>query len=400
MSQKVWPVILAGGASSRLWPASDQQRPKWDVKLFGEKTLLEETWERATSIAPPGQCLIVAGQAHVARIRASLKNLPAANLLVEPEGRDTAGAVAYAAGRVLQSAPDGVMLILPGDHVISPVERFVRCAHSAAMIGMREGALVTFGIVPRGPATSYGYVHRGEPLESATAAGDEPLAFLVRSFKEKPDLATAESYLRSAEYFWNGGIFAFPMPLLMQELEAHLPAHAQMAFALSRCRGAAAWRACAARHFPGLTRISVDFGIMEKARKVATVAADFSWDDIGSWSAVADHLPKIAGNATGPGVQLESIEAQGNVVLAPGRKVALIGVQGLAVIDDPAGLLVCRLDQDQLVKQVAQKFAAFAQVGATQALPPVARASRGKPKASRRKPAARAKAKPKARRKA
>lgn len=358
MAHKVYPVILAGGASSRLWPASDQKRPKWDLHIFGECTLLQETWQRARAIAPAKQCLIVAGKAHATRIRASLNDLPKSNLLIEPEGRDTAGAVAYAAGRILQDAPDGVLLVLPGDHVISPLERFVRCARAAANVATREGALVTFGIVPRSPATGYGYVHRGDALEDPQAPPGEPVAFLVRAFKEKPDRATAEAYVNSAEYFWNGGIFAFPMPHLMQELEEHLPAHAAMALELAQCKGAAAkrWSASAAAHFPKLPKISIDFGIMEKARKVATVAADFEWDDIGSWTAVGDHLPKAAGNAAGPGVKLEAIEAQGNVVIAPGRKVALIGVQGLAVVDDPAGLLICRLDQDQLVKQIAQKF--------------------------------------------
>ncbi|MCW8131414.1 MAG: mannose-1-phosphate guanylyltransferase [Planctomycetota bacterium] len=348
---------MAGGASSRLWPASDPLRPKWDLHLFGECTLLQAAWARARKVAPAPHCLVVAGRAHAERIRASLPDLPPQNLLIEPEGRDTSGAVAYAAGRVLQKGLDGVMLILPGDHVISPVERFARCALAAGHVAVREAALVTFGIVPRAPATAYGYVHRGDPLEPASKAKDEPLVFLVRSFKEKPDRATAERYVRSAEYFWNGGIFAFPMALLMQEMESHLPGHAAMALALSKARSAAAWKACAAEHFPKLEKISIDFGIMEKARKVATVAADFEWDDIGSWTAVGDHLPKQTGNAAGPGVTLETIESQGNVVIAPGRRVALIGVQGIAVIDDPAGLLICRLDQDQLVKQVSQKFA-------------------------------------------
>lgn len=395
MSVNVFPVIMAGGASSRLWPASDQQRPKWDLHLFGECTLLQEAWKRAVQVAPASRCLIVAGQDHADRIRTSIPDLPAANLLIEPEGRDTAGAVAYAAGRVLQEALDGVMLILPGDHVIAPLERFARCAHAAAQVAMREGALVTFGIVPRAASTAYGYVHRGEPLEAASPAPDEPLAFLVRSFKEKPDRATAERYLRSAEYFWNGGIFAFPIALLMQEFKTHLPGHVSMALALEKARTPSAWKACAAEHFPKLDKISIDFGIMEKARKVATIAADFEWDDIGSWTAVGDHLPKHTGNAAGPGVTLETIEAQGNVVIAPGRRVALIGVQGLAVVDDPAGLLICRLDQDQLVKQISQKFPAIPVEAPKPAHTPKPRQA-SKKKAHAAKPRHAAKSRPKA----
>jgi len=329
------------------------------MRLLGNYTLLQEAWRRARSVAPASRGLVVAGKAHQDLIRSSLPDLPKGNLLIEPEGRDTAGAVAYAAGRILRLDPQAVMLVLPGDHVISPVPRFACCALAAAVVAQREAALVTFGIVPRAPATAYGYIHRGEPLAPATPEPGEPRTFRVLAFKEKPDYATAESYVAGGAHYWNGGIFAFPMAQLMEEFDTHLPRHASMARALATAKSHGAWQRTAKLHFAGLPRVSVDFGIMEKARRVAAIAADFNWDDIGSWTAVGDHLPMSDHNAVAPGTQLEAVESSGNVVMAPGRRVALVGVQGLAVVDDPAGLLICSLKKDQLVKQVAQRMPPF-----------------------------------------
>ena len=353
------PVILAGGASSRLWPVSDADRPKWDLRLFGPRTLLQEAWRRARSVAKASQCLVVAGSAHARRIRASLPELPRENLLVEPAARDTAGALAYAAGVLLRTHPRGVILVLPGDHVIDPLARFSVCARTAAEVAERDGALVTFGIVPRAPATCYGYVRRGAPL--AAPEKSAPHAYRVREFKEKPDAATAQAYVESGEYYWNGGIFAFPIAALLAEMETHLPEHAALAKELAGAGNRKSRERCLGARFPRLPKVSIDFGVMEHARNVATIAADFNWDDIGSWTAVGAHLELREENAAGPGVELLALDAQQNVVVAPGKQVALIGVSGLAVIQDGARLLVCRLDQDQRVKEVSQR----AQAGAT-----------------------------------
>jgi mannose-1-phosphate guanylyltransferase/mannose-6-phosphate isomerase len=352
---KVHPVILAGGASARLWPVSDRRHPKWDLRLFGPHSLLEQAWQRARALAPTGRCLVVAGAEHEARIRECLADLPEQNLLLEPEGRDTAGAVAYAAGVILGEDPDGVMLMMPCDHLIQPVEAFTRCVQSAVLAAAQEDALVTFGIVPRSPATCYGYIHRGTRLELEGSTGDAPTVSEVRAFKEKPSRETAAEYLRSGEYYWNAGIFAFYLPALRREFEAQLPGHAELAGALAQAEGRGGRAAALTRCFLPLKKISIDYGILEHARKVAVVAAAFEWDDIGSWSAVADHLPERDGQKVGPDVTLHAHESAGNLVLAPGRRVALIGVEGLAVVDSPQGLLICRLDKDQLVRQVSQQ---------------------------------------------
>jgi mannose-1-phosphate guanylyltransferase len=343
----ILPVILAGGASSRLWPLSDRNHPKWDLRLFGAKSLLEDAWTRGRALAAAEDCFVVAGAVHAQRIRECLPDLPAANLLLEPEGRDTAGAVAFAAGVLSARGPDGVMLLMPSDHLIQDVQSFAKCARIASDASAREGALATFGLIPKSPATCYGYIHRG---------AEAGAVYRMQSFKEKPDLATAESYLRSGEYYWNSGIFAFHLKTLRAEFDRQMPAHAGLVKALAQATDAAARDRALTKSFLPLKKTSIDYGIMEHAQTVLVVPAAFDWDDIGSWSAVAQHLPAKDGQTVGPDVRLETLDAKGNLILAPGRRVALIGVEGLAIVDSPQGLLVCRLTRDQSVKHVAQKM--------------------------------------------
>ena len=357
MSPTIHPVILAGGASARLWPLSDRWHPKWDLRLFGPHSLLEEAWQRARALAPAERCLIVAGTEHEERIRECIRELPESNLLLEPDGRDTAGAVAYAAGVILGQDAGGVMLMMPCDHLIQQVEAFGRCVRAAAQAAAQERAIVCLGITPRAPATSYGYIHRREALDLRGAEAGAPPAFRVESFKEKPSRETAEGYVKSGEYYWNAGIFAFHLPTLMEEFEAQLPGHAALARELAAAGKPAARAEVLTRRFLPLKKISIDYGVLEHARTVAVVEAAFEWDDIGSWTAVADHLPEREGQKAGSEVTLYAVESAGNVVLAPGRRVALIGVEGLAVVDSPQGLLVCRLEKDQLVRQVSQRVA-------------------------------------------
>jgi mannose-1-phosphate guanylyltransferase len=363
MSQpRIFPVILAGGASSRLWPASGAEKPKWDLRLFsaasaGQKpqSLLEGAWERARAVAAAADCFVIAGAPQAALIRSSLPDLPEKNLLIEPEPRDTSGAVAFAAAGILKATggkpdPNHVMFVLPGDHVISPIERFTRCALDGARVAVESSSLVTFGIVAKQPAIQYGYIQRGPELKLPSNVQ----AYRVLKFREKPDRATAESYVASGEYYWNGGIFLWQMTTLMAELERQLPDHANMAHALGGSSDPG-WSALAREHFPKLKKISIDFGIMEGAKSVATIPADFNWDDIGSWSAVGPHLPKSAGNAVGPDTRLLQIDARNNIVFAPGKRVALIGVENIAVVESNGEILICRLDQDQNVKQISEQ---------------------------------------------
>jgi len=371
-SLRIFPVLLAGGASSRLWPTSANNKPKWDLRLFEgpagsskRMSLLESTYARARKVADAADCFVVTSASQAELVRRSLPELPPENVLVEPEMRDTAGAVAYGAGAVAKRATQlgvkweqAVMLVLPGDHVIRDLDRFATCARTAANAAVELGALMTFGIVPLAPNTGYGYVQRGEEIKLSNAIPDSPSVYNVVAFKEKPNLSTAEQYVASGEYYWNGGIFAWQLSTLMSEFERQLPTHHLMVTSLAAtgfkpgAAGQALWDAVATASFPTLKKTSIDFGIMEGAKKVATVRADFDWDDIGSWSAVGPHLPASGENRVASGGTVLSLDAKNNVVFAAGKRVALIGVEGLAVIQDGDDILICRLDRDQDVKKI------------------------------------------------
>jgi mannose-1-phosphate guanylyltransferase len=377
---RIFPVILAGGASSRLWPASANNRPKWDLRLFAPEnstenwSLLQSTFARGLKVAPAADCFVVTAASQAELIASSLPELPRANILVEPEMRDTAGAVAYAAGaiakRLLEQAnastetDRAVMLVLPGDHVIRDLDRFAVCARTAATAAVDLCALMTFGIVPRAPVTGYGYVHRGTPVSVKDLPAQAPGVYTVAAFKEKPDRETAEQYVRSGDYYWNGGIFAWQLTTLREEFHRQLPDHAAMVEALATSGDN--WDAVARTWFPKLKKTSIDFGIMEHAQQVATIDADFDWDDIGSWSAVGPHLLLADHNRVAEGSHLFSLDASDNVVFAPGKRVALVGVEGLAVVQQGDDLLICRLDRDQDVKKISQ----MAQAQAAKPTPP------------------------------
>jgi mannose-1-phosphate guanylyltransferase len=246
------------------------------------------------------------------------------------------------------------MLVLPGDHIISPVERFAQTTLTGAAAAVELDSLVTYGILPRHPAIGYGYIQRGEAVNLPAQPANSPSVYKVVQFREKPSLETAKQYVSSGEYFWNGGIFLWQLSMLQAELDRQLLDHAAMAKSLGQSRDADEWDKTARQFFPKLKKISIDYGIMEHARSVATVAADFSWDDIGSWSAVAAHLANPGENAADADSQIIPVDAKGNLVFAPGKRVALIGIEGVAVVASGDEILVCRLDRDQDVKKVAE----------------------------------------------
>ncbi|MFH0937933.1 MAG: sugar phosphate nucleotidyltransferase [Planctomycetota bacterium] len=360
---RIFPVILAGGASSRLWPASGKEKPKWDLRLFGTKdscgkpqSLLESAWERARALASAADCFVVGSATSMALVRTSLPELLEENLLIEPEPRDTAAAVAFATGVILKrtkKVSGGVMLVLSGDQVIRPISQFVRCAQIGAQAAVELNALITFGIVPKKPMTQYGYIQRGPMITlSTTFAPDSPKLYRLLQFREKPDRTTAEQYFKAGEYFWNGGIFLWTLDSVLKEFDRQLPAHATLARAIS---DAPTIDPVLQQYFLSLKKTSIDFGIMEHAQNAAMVAADFEWDDIGSWSAIGEHLDRQLDNVVGPDTKLITVDARGNLIFAPGKRVSLIGVEGLAIIESDNEILVCRLERDQDVKKASEE---------------------------------------------
>lgn len=333
-------VIMAGGSGTRFWPASRAAHPKQFLKIGGDRSLLEQTVDRVVGTVGPAQVWVVTGAVHADHARAACPSLPKANVLVEPTGRNTAACIGWATHVILSQDPTAQIAVLPADHYLADVPSFLH--HLDAAFAAAERDIVLFGIVPTRPETGYGYIQQGEKrgIEKGQAV------HAVRRFVEKPDQATALSYLASGDYLWNSGMFVFPAQVMRDELAAHLPElHQGLLALLSSPEQIGAI-------YPKLPSISIDYGVMERSQRCLVMPAAFAWSDVGSWDAAMEVYPADpAGN-----VQLGdalALEVQRSYVDArSGRMVAVVGLDDVIVVDSPDAVLVMKRGRSQDVKQI------------------------------------------------
>lgn len=347
------PVILSGGAGTRLWPLSRELMPKQLLKLTGERTLLQDTaWRLGV---PP---VVVCNVEHRFVVAEQLREvgLEPRAVVIEPVGRNTAPAAAVAALMLADSDPDALMLLMPSDHLIADVPAFHRALEAAVPLA-EAGRLVTFGIQPTNPNTGYGYIKRGKALDSG---------FQVERFVEKPDLATAEGYVASGDYTWNSGIFLLPVRLFLEELSRHAPGMAESCkSALDRGRSDLFFFRLDDDAFAAITGQSIDYAVMEKSDKVAVVPVEMGWSDIGSWSAL---WQETSHDADGNAIQGDvlALESSGCYLRSQGRLVAAIGLKDLVVIATDDAVLVADKARDQEVKAVVEALKREGRPEATQ----------------------------------
>jgi len=349
---KIYPVILSGGAGTRLWPLSRAALPKQLLPLVSDKTMLQETVLRLGGRNGMMAPLIVCGNEHRFLVAEQMREIGVAPLgiLLEPVGRNTAPAVAAAAHYLKAIDPQAVMLVLPADHVIKDVDSFYAAIQRAATL-VEGGALATFGIVPTAPETGYGYIQSGEPLQSEGC-------FKVARFVEKPDRETAQGFIEAGNFFWNSGMFLFRADAYLKELAQFQPEMARLSEeAVSKgyrdldfCRlDEAAFTACPSD--------SIDYAVMEHTRQAVVAPASIGWNDVGSWSALVDVLESDGdGNVTRGDVYTDN--ASNCLVRAEGRIVAAIGVQDLVIVETSDAVLVAHKDHVQRVKQVVDHLKA------------------------------------------
>jgi len=350
----LYSTILAGGSGTRLWPLSRAGEPKFLHPLTGTKrSLLQATADRIGPLSDADHIYVVTGTAHEAAIRSQLPELPAGNILVEPSPRDSCAAVSLACAVLARRDPNAIMAVFSADHLIGDEERFRQVIQQAAATA-QDGYLTTVGIRPAHAEVRFGYLKVGEPL----AGG----ARTVANFKEKPTREVAEGYVESGQYLWNAGIFAFAVGAFLDELARQLP-HLSAGIA----RIADAWDgpgrdAALAEVWPGLEKISVDYGVLEGAAvagKVATVPADMPWSDVGDFDALGESLPTDeSGNLliTSLAEVVARDVKDAVIVSTTDRVVAVIGLDNVVVVDTSDAMLVCARSRAQEVKQVVEEL--------------------------------------------
>lgn len=341
-SDSVHAVILAGGKGTRFWPKSRAGRPKQLLPIVSERTMVQETVERLDPLVAAKHVWVVTATEHADELREQLPNVPAEQIIVEPIGRNTAPAIALAAALI--GDPQATMIVLPADHHIRYPDRFRDVLGEAIALADSGDLLVTIGVAPNAPETGYGYIERGEEIG--------PGKHRVRRFTEKPDRPLAEEFVQSGRYLWNAGLFIWKVGAIRGALARHLPEIAEIIDEIVSGWGD---RERFTEGYDRMPEQSIDYGILEKADNVAVVTGEFGWDDIGSWTALLRLGPADADGNVVRGRVL-ALSSHGNLVASDKRLIALVGVEGLVVIDTEDAVLVCSTDRVQDVKQISNEL--------------------------------------------
>jgi mannose-1-phosphate guanylyltransferase len=343
-------VIMAGGRGTRFWPLSRGDRPKQLLPLAGGRTLLRETYERVAPLVGPERILVITSGSLGPAVRADLPELPAAHVVSEPTGRNTAPCAVLGAGLAARIDPDAPFALLPADHLIPDADAFRAQLAAAFARAAAAPTVVTLGIVPDRPETGYGYLE--------TAAEADPEGFRRGlAFVEKPDRATAEAYLQSGRYFWNGGIFVWNPRWFAQAARTHVPEVVNLLEPAAAAFGTDAFASALESGYAACPADSIDYAVMEKLPGFEVLPAGFRWSDLGSWDAWGELAPLLEAENRGE-ADLVALDASGNVVRAEGKLVALVGVDDLVVVDTPDALLVCRKADAQKIKDIIARLEA------------------------------------------
>ena len=355
MDTHLYAVIMAGGIGSRLWPRSLKQAPKQFLDLLGPHTLLQETVQRIEPLVPLSRLLVVTGHDYVQTVLDQVPGLPAENVLAEPGRRNTAPGVGLAAAVIQRRDAAATMVTLWADHYVADPASF-RQAVTAAACAAAGGYLVALGITPTEPSTGFGYIQRAAALD-----GIEGLpAYEVQRFTEKPDEATARRFVDSGEYYWNAGMFVWRVDRILAEIARLLPSLDAELRSVAGAWDTPSRATALASAWERVPRTSIDFGVMEKASRVAVVPVEMGWDDVGTWATLSHLQTQHEGDnqVHGPGRHLLMDTTGTYVYTSDDRLVAAIGLHDLVIVDTPNALLVCHKSQAQAVKTIVEKLEA------------------------------------------
>ena len=360
-------IIMAGGRGERFWPLSREKMPKQLIKLLGKKSFLQGAVERVLPLVPAKNIFIITNAAQVAEVRKQLPKLPKDNVVAEPIGRDTCAAVTLGAALVGARSTTGVMAVLPADHVIPEEKKFQQVLSDAFDVAAKGQAIVTIGIKPTEPATGYGYIQTGNVLPPVAGAKKTKTTFFkAERFVEKPNYETALEYVNSCHYRWNAGMFVWSFITVTNGLEKHQP---EMFAACQRwfkvANNPAKLAKVLAKEYPAITKISIDFALMEKAQNVICADGAFEWDDLGAWPAIARHVKQDAEGNAAVGDFIH-VDAARNIIYDARTKnrtpICVVGLRDSILVQTDDAVLLAHKSQAQKIKDMVKKLAADARL--------------------------------------
>lgn len=342
-------VIMAGGVGSRFWPMSTEDKPKQFIDVLGVgRSLLQLTFERLKGVCPPENVWVLTNRKYADIVHEQLPEVPVGNILLEPCRRNTAPCIAYVSWRIKNADANANIIVTPSDHIVADVDEFRRVVTQSLNFTAETDAIVTLGMRPVRPETGYGYIQAD--LRSPSARNKE--IFRVDNFREKPDLATAEKYIRQNDFYWNAGIFVWSATTIINAFRIYEPSIAKIFDGIRSKLGTSEEQAAIDRCYPECEAISVDYAIMEKAGEIFVFPADFGWSDLGTWgSLLVQSHRDIYGNAA-IGQDISLYDTRNCIIHATDYgKVVVQGLDGYIVAGKNGRLLICKLSEEQRIKQ-------------------------------------------------
>jgi mannose-1-phosphate guanylyltransferase len=352
-------VIMAGGSGTRFWPASRAAKPKQLLAMGSKRTMLQTTFDRLQGLVSSEHVLVLTNEVLCEAVSEQLDGLPAEHIVGEPFKRDTAPCIGVAASLVHAADPEGVMVVMPSDHVIEPKEEFHRALKSGVkLVEKHPEQIVTFGIRPNYPAESFGYIQRGTPIESVPGIA----SFSVESFREKPERSVAEEYVSAGSYYWNSGIFLWKAKTILDALarfEPEMYAHLET---IAESIGQREFPEVFKSEFEKIQGKSIDFAVMERYEHVSVIEAPFSWDDVGSWQAIARLIEPDENNNAVEGAYLP-IDSKSMIVRSnDDHLVVTIGMSDTIVVHTKDATLVAPKSEEERVREVVKQLAELGHV--------------------------------------
>lgn len=345
-------VIMAGGIGSRFWPMSTPERPKQFVDVLGTgRTFIQMTVDRFKGILPPENVWVVTSQAYKDIVAEQLPELPQGNILLEPCRRNTAPCIAYAAWRIKSIDPKATIVVSPSDHLVLDTPEFQRVVKSAMDFASTSDAIVTLGMKPTRPETGYGYIQTDMSCPSAR----NKEIYRVDAFREKPDLATAEKYIRKPNMLWNAGIFIWNVSTIVNALRVYAPEINEVFENLLPLYGTDKEQDAINENFPKCESISVDYAILEKSEEIYCFPASFGWSDLGTWGSLRENVSRDNNGNAVIGDNVQTYETRDCVIhCSEERRVVVQGLDGYIVAEKDNTLLICKLSEEQRIKQFSE----------------------------------------------